>query len=168
MHSAQIHSVVLSDLKQWLGQAIFLGDNQFLNNLRFFFFCVSREHFSGTIISKTFMSWNCISVKTCQWCFFFLFNCLSVQVKSQLSKASQPVLTSVSVEWQQFDNHAAKPIQAPNQITSLFSGSRQVVYGYVPFCTQVGHIESASIIEDTHNNIHVSFLFNLTRKQVLS
>ncbi|XP_072018403.1 protein mono-ADP-ribosyltransferase PARP4-like [Amphiura filiformis] len=58
------------------------------------------------------------------------------KIKSQLNKSSHPVLTSVSVEWQQFDNHAPRPIQAPNQITSLFSGSRQVVYGYVPFCTQ--------------------------------
>ncbi|XP_072018547.1 protein mono-ADP-ribosyltransferase PARP4-like [Amphiura filiformis] len=58
------------------------------------------------------------------------------KIKSQLNKSSHPVLTSVSVEWQQFDNHAPRPIQAPSQITSLFSGSRQVVYGYVPFCTK--------------------------------
>ena len=33
------------------------------------------------------------------------------KVKSQLSKAFQPALTSVSVEWQQFDDDAPKPIQ---------------------------------------------------------
>ena len=59
------------------------------------------------------------------------------KVQSQLEKCQQPVLTSVSVTWQQFDEGAPKPIQAPNQILSLFNGSRQVVYGFVPFCTQV-------------------------------
>ncbi|XP_033113003.1 protein mono-ADP-ribosyltransferase PARP4-like [Anneissia japonica] len=58
------------------------------------------------------------------------------KVKSQLLKARQPALSNVSVEWQQSDDNASKPIQAPGQITSLFSGSRQVVYGYVPFCRQ--------------------------------
>ena len=33
------------------------------------------------------------------------------KVKSQLSKAFQPALTSVSVEWQQFDENAPIPIQ---------------------------------------------------------
>ena len=28
-------------------------------------------------------------------------------------------------------------IQAPQEIVSLFSGSRQVIYGYVPHCKQV-------------------------------
>ncbi len=59
------------------------------------------------------------------------------KVKSQLSRASQPVLSSVNVKWCQFDDDAPTPIQAPNHITSLFSGSRQVVYGFVPYCTQV-------------------------------
>ncbi|XP_022100686.1 poly [ADP-ribose] polymerase 4-like isoform X2 [Acanthaster planci] len=58
------------------------------------------------------------------------------KIKSQLSKAAQPVLSSVSVDWCQFDDDAPAPIQAPNNITSLFSGSRQVVYGFVPHCTQ--------------------------------
>ena len=96
------------------------------------------------------------------------------KVKGQLSKAFQPALTSVSVEWQQFDENAPTPIQvsyrffllkfihffnvpiikfnlycsysychcetnhtqAPQEIVSLFSGSRQVVYGFVPHCTQ--------------------------------
>ncbi|KAI8502339.1 Protein mono-ADP-ribosyltransferase parp4 [Branchiostoma belcheri] len=58
------------------------------------------------------------------------------KVKSQLWKAAQPGLTSVSVDWQQWDDDAPPPVQAPNQIVSLFNGSRQVVYGYVPHCTQ--------------------------------
>lgn len=33
------------------------------------------------------------------------------RVKGQLSKAFQPALTSVSVEWQQFDENAPTPIQ---------------------------------------------------------
>ena len=33
------------------------------------------------------------------------------RVKSQLSKAFQPALTSVSVVWQQFDDNAPKPVQ---------------------------------------------------------
>ncbi|XP_033101567.1 protein mono-ADP-ribosyltransferase PARP4-like, partial [Anneissia japonica] len=58
------------------------------------------------------------------------------KVKGQLLKARQPALSNVRVNWQQFDDNAPKPIQAPGQVTSLFSGSRQVVYGYVPFCRQ--------------------------------
>ncbi|XP_033635285.1 protein mono-ADP-ribosyltransferase PARP4-like isoform X2 [Asterias rubens] len=58
------------------------------------------------------------------------------KVKTQLSRASQPVLSSVNVKWCQFDDDAPTPIQAPNHITSLFSGARQVVYGFVPYCTQ--------------------------------
>ncbi|XP_038059035.1 uncharacterized protein LOC119730290 isoform X2 [Patiria miniata] len=58
------------------------------------------------------------------------------KVQAQLSKASQPVLSAVRVDWCQFDDDAPEPVQAPNHITSLFSGSRQVVYGFVPYCTQ--------------------------------
>ena len=82
------------------------------------------------------------------------------KVHSQLSKAFQPALTSVSVQWQQFDEDAPKPVQvgvrahthtthtpphlpsspplqAPEELVALFSGSRQVVYGFVPHCKQV-------------------------------
>ena len=34
-----------------------------------------------------------------------------LQVKNQLSKASQPGLTSVSVAWQQYDSDAPAPVQ---------------------------------------------------------
>ena len=59
------------------------------------------------------------------------------KVQSQLSKAAQPGLTSVAVEWQRYDDDLPPPVQAPSQITALFSGSRQVVYGFVDNCTQV-------------------------------
>lgn len=55
-----------------------------------------------------------------------------------MSKACQPGLTSVSVEWHRYDDNLPPSVQAPQQITSLFSGSRQVVYGFVPDCTMVG------------------------------
>ena len=122
------------------------------------------------------------------------------KVKAQLDKAFQPALTSVQVQWKQFDDDAPKPIQvgtsppflphrrlsacshlscsifvhtlllfslplplfldmlsstpsapppppappppththtqAPQELMSLFSGSRQVVYGFVPHCKQ--------------------------------
>jgi poly [ADP-ribose] polymerase len=58
------------------------------------------------------------------------------KVKDQISKAFQPALTNVSVNWWQYDEDAPKPIQAPKSIVSLFNGSRQVVYGFVPHCKQ--------------------------------
>ena len=81
------------------------------------------------------------------------------KIRSQLSKAFQPALTGVSVDWLQHDDNAPTPIQvqyntqsvvelhmyvqssilskAPKEIVSLFSGSRLVVYGFVPHCKQV-------------------------------
>ncbi|XP_064627264.1 protein mono-ADP-ribosyltransferase PARP4-like isoform X2 [Lineus longissimus] len=58
------------------------------------------------------------------------------KIIAQLHKASQPVLTSVSIEWKQHDNYRRYCMQAPAKVTSLFSGSRLVVYGYVQDCTQ--------------------------------
>ena len=59
------------------------------------------------------------------------------KVNAILSKAVAPSLTSVAVEWNRYGDDLHEPIQAPNQITALFSGSRQVVYGFVDDCTQV-------------------------------
>ena len=59
-----------------------------------------------------------------------------LQMMSQLEKASQPVLTSLTVEWTTFKDDM-KIRQAPCQIMSLFNGERQVVYGFVDNCTQV-------------------------------
>ena len=58
------------------------------------------------------------------------------QLKSQLDKASQPVLTEVRIQWEQH-GHTTAPVQAPGQITSLFNGSRLVIYGFVPNCLMV-------------------------------
>jgi hypothetical protein len=41
----------------------------------------------------------------------------------------------VSVAWGMFDGPPS--IQAPNQITALFNGSRLVVYGFVKNCEMV-------------------------------
>ena len=59
------------------------------------------------------------------------------QLLSQLSKAAQPGLRDVKVKWLQHDIDPVPPIQAPKQIMSVFNGSQQVVYGFVPNCTQV-------------------------------
>jgi len=67
------------------------------------------------------------------------------KVKGQLEKASQPSLMSIEVEWQQFndeeddggDGSPPKLTQAPANIMALYSGCRQVIYGFVPNCTQV-------------------------------
>ncbi|XP_070569266.1 protein mono-ADP-ribosyltransferase PARP4-like [Ptychodera flava] len=96
------------------------------------------------------------------------------KVKSQLQKAAQPALTSVSVAWQQFDNDAPKPIQAPNQIVSLFSGSRQVVYGFVPFCTQatlkaeIDHKDVSTMVSTADLNItQGKILHQLTARAII-
>ncbi|KJE92815.1 polymerase [Capsaspora owczarzaki ATCC 30864] len=67
----------------------------------------------------------------------------------QVDKALQPSLTDVRVEWAVHDDSASADVttiggsdsllskgkvQAPAQIVSLFHGSRQIVYGFVPFC----------------------------------
>ena len=59
------------------------------------------------------------------------------QVEAQLERVAQPALTSVRVNWQQFDENVPEPVQAPRLHTALFNGSRQVVYGFVQNCTQV-------------------------------
>ncbi|KAJ8026534.1 Poly [ADP-ribose] polymerase 4 [Holothuria leucospilota] len=57
------------------------------------------------------------------------------KVKNQLRRAGQPSVNSLSVKWHQFDNYAPKPRQAPRHLGALFSGSRLVVFGIVPYCT---------------------------------
>nr|XP_054753684.1 protein mono-ADP-ribosyltransferase PARP4-like [Lytechinus pictus] len=58
------------------------------------------------------------------------------KVKAQLSKAKQPSVSSLKVQWKQHDNDPPTPVQAPRQLTSLFNGSRLVVYGFVQYCTE--------------------------------
>ena len=68
------------------------------------------------------------------------------KIKRQLSKASQPGLTSVAVEWRQYDDNLPQPVQAPRCITALFNGTRQVVFGFVPNCTMVRMMSEDGII----------------------
>ncbi|CAN0290308.1 unnamed protein product [Lampetra planeri] len=57
-----------------------------------------------------------------------------------MEKATQPVCRDVTVEWQRFDRGALGDdrveMQAPRMICSVFCGTRLVVYGIVPHCTQ--------------------------------
>ncbi|CAN0221076.1 unnamed protein product [Lampetra fluviatilis] len=57
-----------------------------------------------------------------------------------MEKATQPVCRDVTVEWQRFDRGALGDdrveMQAPRMIRSVFCGTRLVVYGIVPHCTQ--------------------------------
>lgn len=59
------------------------------------------------------------------------------QAEAQLERMAQPGLASVQVHWQQFNEGAPAPVQAPRLLTALFNGTRQIVYGFVPDCTQV-------------------------------
>jgi len=53
---------------------------------------------------------------------------------------------NIEVDWQQFndeddgDGSSPKLTQAPANIMALFNGCRQVIYGFVPNCTQVSVI----------------------------
>ncbi|KAK2175772.1 hypothetical protein NP493_708g00019 [Ridgeia piscesae] len=86
------------------------------------------------------------------------------RVTRQLSKAGQPSLSSVSVSWQQFDTDAA-PLQAPSHVTSLFSGSRQVIYGLVSNCTQA---ELKAVIDNQEISTMVSTTeLNITTGKIL-
>lgn len=60
-------------------------------------------------------------------------------MKSQIEKACQPGISGVNVQWQQYTDNVSRPIQAPAYIPSLFNGCRQIVYGFVPNCTQVNN-----------------------------
>ncbi|XP_078337991.1 uncharacterized protein LOC111100311 isoform X3 [Crassostrea virginica] len=95
------------------------------------------------------------------------------KVKSQLQKAAQPVLTSVSVDWRHDDSHAA-PIQAPQQITALFSGSRQVIYGFVDNCymatlkAEIGGQEISTVVSTSDLSVtQGKILHRLTAKGVI-
>ncbi|XP_015749941.1 PREDICTED: poly [ADP-ribose] polymerase 4-like [Acropora digitifera] len=96
------------------------------------------------------------------------------KVKSQLSKAEQPSLTSVEIAWQQHDSGSRPPIQAPTHLLSTFSGSRQVVYGFVDNCTQasltaeVDGKRLSTIVSTTDLNVTTGkILHQLTAKAVI-
>ncbi|XP_062605822.1 uncharacterized protein LOC134267631 isoform X2 [Saccostrea cucullata] len=58
------------------------------------------------------------------------------KIASQVEQATRPGISLVQVEWGTSTNKHDPPLQAPCRIPSLFSGSRQVVYGFVRNCTQ--------------------------------
>ncbi|CAG2240013.1 PARP2_3_4 [Mytilus edulis] len=57
------------------------------------------------------------------------------KIEGQTERACQPGVSGVSVQWIYYAKHS-NIIQAPCIIPSLFNGTRQVVYGFVPNCTQ--------------------------------
>ena len=63
-------------------------------------------------------------------------------VSTMLSTAD--LNTLVAVTWEQHDSGSSPPVQAPNQLLSLFNGSRQVVYGFADNCTRVTNELSTS------------------------
>ncbi|XP_060075894.1 uncharacterized protein LOC132555562 [Ylistrum balloti] len=81
------------------------------------------------------------------------------RMTSQVQRACCPGISCVKVEWQQHMDTPDQPLQAPNHIPSLFSGSRQVVYGFVPNCTQaylkatVDNMEISTMVATTELNI---------------
>ncbi|XP_071133574.1 protein mono-ADP-ribosyltransferase PARP4-like [Mytilus edulis] len=94
------------------------------------------------------------------------------KVKSQIQKTSQPVLTSVSVAWQQFDT--PPPVQAPQQITALFNGSRLVVYGFVSNCkmatlkAEIGGQEISTVVSTSElSTTQGQNLHRLTAKAII-
>ncbi|XP_055887848.1 protein mono-ADP-ribosyltransferase PARP4-like isoform X2 [Biomphalaria glabrata] len=96
------------------------------------------------------------------------------KVKTQLNKASQPGLTSVSVEWRQYNDNLPPPIQAPHQITALFNGSRQVIYGFVPNCTMatlsanVGGQQASTVVSTSELSItEGNLVHRLTARAVI-
>ncbi|CAL1538041.1 unnamed protein product [Lymnaea stagnalis] len=96
------------------------------------------------------------------------------KVKTQINKASQPGLTAVAVEWRQYDDNLPPPVQAPRQITAMFNGSRQVIYGYVPNCTMatltasVGGQQASTVVSTSELSITEGHLVHrLTARAVI-
>uniref|UniRef100_A0AAY5EVY6 Poly [ADP-ribose] polymerase n=1 Tax=Electrophorus electricus TaxID=8005 RepID=A0AAY5EVY6_ELEEL len=58
------------------------------------------------------------------------------KVKSQVRCMASPGCMSVSVKWQRFNPTAPPPVQAPSQLSALFSNCHTLVYGFVPHCSQ--------------------------------
>ncbi|XP_060575380.1 protein mono-ADP-ribosyltransferase PARP4-like, partial [Ruditapes philippinarum] len=94
---------------------------------------------------------------------------------SQLEKACQLSLTNVHVDWMQTNDKATPPTQAPIHIPCLFSGCRQVVYGFVESCTQatlkakVGNNEISTMVSTVDLNITTgTMLHQLTARAVIT
>ncbi|KAL3871218.1 hypothetical protein ACJMK2_039226 [Sinanodonta woodiana] len=96
------------------------------------------------------------------------------KVKSQISKAGHIGLTSISVHWEQYDSDVASPVQAPKNINAIFSGSRQVIYGFVPNCTmatlkaQIDGQEVSTVVSTSDLNItEGKILHRLTARAII-
>uniref|UniRef100_A0AAY5F6D2 Poly [ADP-ribose] polymerase n=1 Tax=Electrophorus electricus TaxID=8005 RepID=A0AAY5F6D2_ELEEL len=57
-------------------------------------------------------------------------------VKSQVRCMASPGCMSVSVKWQRFNPTEPPPVQAPSQLSALFSNCHTLVYGFMPHCSQ--------------------------------
>ncbi|KAK3593675.1 hypothetical protein CHS0354_013571 [Potamilus streckersoni] len=96
------------------------------------------------------------------------------KVKSQISKAGHIGLTSIYVHWEQYDSDVAAPVQAPKHINAIFSGSRQVIYGFVPNCTmatlkaQIDGQEVSTVVSTSDLNItEGKILHRLTARAII-
>lgn len=91
---------------------------------------------------------------------------LCLQITLQIEQASRPGISQVQVEWGPLTDKQDPPLQAPCRIPSLFSASRQVVYGLaLKHCTQVPMIKTLSNLDWTID-IHVTTAFNLNRQHM--
>ncbi|ELR19183.1 ubiquitin domain containing protein [Acanthamoeba castellanii str. Neff] len=55
------------------------------------------------------------------------------KIERQFRRALQPALSEINVDWHISDRGSVSA--APAQLTSLFYGERQIVYGFVDYCT---------------------------------
>ncbi|XP_035378628.1 protein mono-ADP-ribosyltransferase PARP4-like, partial [Electrophorus electricus] len=69
-------------------------------------------------------------------CHTRLFTCGLRWVKSQVRCMASPGCMSVSVKWQRFNPTEPPPVQAPSQLSALFSNCHTLVYGFMPHCSQ--------------------------------
>lgn len=74
-------------------------------------------------------------------------------METLVEQAAQPGLSSVTVKWHQHNSYDPTPMQAPSIITSVFSGARLVIYGFVENCLQA---ELQAWVKDQQVNTLVS------------
>ena len=102
----------------------------------------------------------------CWYLHNYMYNWLCLQITLQIEQATRPGISQVQVEWGPLRDKQDPPLQAPCRIPSLFSASRQVVYGLaLKNCTQVPMIKTLSNLDWTID-IHVTTAFNLNRQDM--
>uniref|UniRef100_A0A8C5F3R9 Poly [ADP-ribose] polymerase n=1 Tax=Gadus morhua TaxID=8049 RepID=A0A8C5F3R9_GADMO len=96
------------------------------------------------------------------------------KVVSQVKRMGSPGCSSVSVKWQQFNPTAPPPVQAPQQIHSLFNDHHTLVYGFVPHCTQAllhGNLSGMEVVTMVSTSelqkTRGTFLHQLTARAVI-